>query len=1563
MAFVVGELLARLKVEDTGVGKALDDTDRGLKKVDQQATQTGASVKKMATDNAAAYQRQQAAAKRLLLAEQELAAAKKTGEASNKQLLQLEARVASARATAIGATSRYTSTSRQLAAAHRDAGSAAAQHTSQTNQLSATLVRTRTLLASLGVGLSAAATVKFFTDSIAAARALGAQTNQLNVVFGENDAKITSWASNAVNSMRMSQREAQGAAVTFATFGKAMGLAGDDLVKFSTQQTKLAADLASFQGIPVADAIEAMGSAFAGETETMRKYGVLLDENTIKQAAYRHGIAEVGSQLTATQKQQAMYYAMQEQLAHVNGDVERSNGKFGASLKTLTARFEETQAAVGQKLIPVVQPFVDLLSGPGLSAVQGLAGGIGALGQAFGSLPGPVQAALAAMVAFRLAQRFAGDQIAAFGQRATAVYTTVRTSMSDMTRAAVIQTTQGSVAMGRFGSSIAGIGRHVPVIARMQQSFVQAAVTAERFPRSAGMMAAGMTGIRSAASGLMGVLGGPWGIAIMAATAALGFFISKKQEAAQRAAEAKAKQEEWAQALRESGGAINENVRNLIALELQHHNLLSAAEKSGVGMKNLTEAVTGSTEEFERAKAAMVLYAAAENDAFGAVTEINRQAEALQQIRDNYTGASDAAKNLNSATGDGKIAFDSSAQSTKSMSKAMEEYKEETGGAAAQVDKLAKALKGLADDQLTQEEATQSWHDSLRDLTKTLGETSGAIIKHDGAIDVTTEKGSKLQDVVVKQRDAYLGVAAAAKRYTDEQQQLGKMNAGQALDYMNQKLGPLRKSFIDAAMAANYTKEQAEALADRYLGVPGQITTQLELKGADAAISKLDQLKVKGAAKIEGTYHVTDNTPQVRAKLDQLKVDYEIIDGKIVIDENGIVKARGALAELGVETESLPEGFVKITDTSAENIARLRQLGIEVHTLPNGTIVINAEDAAFWQAVAAAQQPGEKKIVLTPQVNQAAMSAAMAAIGGPVAGAAAAAQNADGSIRQYVNGGIHAAEQYANGAARLPNTAVIQPADPRGGLVQWAEPSTKGEAFIPMAEEKRPRSLAILAEVARRFGMRLLPAAGDSYQALMNMLGFRAMEEGGITAGALKNYMRGIDGAQYVWGGWGQGFNTDCSGGQSIAANATVGNTSAGSGERSATAGFASWLPKMGYILGRAPNGVPAHEIGWSSEHASGTIFDPVGGDVNIEMGGGNGGGAYGRGAVSSRDAQFPEHAYKILGGDDGSTNSRPTYSGGDKRGFEVKGVKAQNDSGGDLKVFDEDEAPDTSPGGGRLIAYHPGDKPGTGWAQYGDGWISDGQQWIEGANITQPTAPSGFGGSPSGSGTPVYVTGGRLDSVGASSPSSTTPTTPSSPGAPDSTPGDRKGLTLRTPFLRGQKPLHLRTGGTVPGTGSGDIVPAMLEPGEKVVPKAQATRWADVIDAIIDGRTPGYQDGGTVGFGGYADDTSDYMKPKNWRDAIALATGAGFTAASVAGPYIGMLQSGQVDLGSLAPTADTGSNDIPAIGEMVGDYAGQISSQLAEIAQLLAKGERVHITIESDDNSAANMVAMAAKV
>ena len=76
-----------------------------------------------------------------------------------------------------------------------------------------------------------------------------------------------------------------------------------------------------------------------------------------------------------------------------------------------------------------------------------------------------------------------------------------------------------------------------------------------------------------------------------------------------------------------------------------------------------------------------------------------------------------------------------------------------------------------------------------------------------------------------------------------------------------------------------------------------------------------------------------------------------------------------------------------------------------------------------------------------------------------------------GSTMVGVGAGVKAGLlAYAMGGMYLPSQATIQQPVGARGLVQWAEPSTKGEAFIPLAPEKRPRSLAIWEQTGRMLG-------------------------------------------------------------------------------------------------------------------------------------------------------------------------------------------------------------------------------------------------------------------------------------------------------------------------------------------------------------------------------------------------------------------------------------------------------------------------------------------------------------
>jgi len=59
-----------------------------------------------------------------------------------------------------------------------------------------------------------------------------------------------------------------------------------------------------------------------------------------------------------------------------------------------------------------------------------------------------------------------------------------------------------------------------------------------------------------------------------------------------------------------------------------------------------------------------------------------------------------------------------------------------------------------------------------------------------------------------------------------------------------------------------------------------------------------------------------------------------------------------------------------------------------------------------------------------------------------------------------------------------------------------------------------------------------------------------------------------------------------------------------------------------------------------------------------------------------------------------------------------------------------------------------------------------------------------------------------------------------------------------------------MATGGYVPGSGNSDTFPAMLTPGEAVIPKDKARKYGPFISAMIDGNLPGYAVGTQSTFG-----------------------------------------------------------------------------------------------------------------
>lgn len=219
----------------------------------------------------------------------------------------------------------------------------------------------------MGVGIAVAgmaieagkALIQFGADSVTAASDLNETLSKSEVLFGDNAKSVQAWADNAALAFGQSKQQALDAAATFATFGKAAGLTGQDLESFATDFVGLSSDLASFNNTTPEQAIQAIGAALRGESEPLRAYGVLLDDASMRQKALELGIIDnIKNALTPQQKVLAAQALIYEQTSAAQGDFARTSDGLANQQRILDAQMENLKATIGQALLPVVLALV-----------------------------------------------------------------------------------------------------------------------------------------------------------------------------------------------------------------------------------------------------------------------------------------------------------------------------------------------------------------------------------------------------------------------------------------------------------------------------------------------------------------------------------------------------------------------------------------------------------------------------------------------------------------------------------------------------------------------------------------------------------------------------------------------------------------------------------------------------------------------------------------------------------------------------------------------------------------------------------------------------------------------------------------------------------------------------------------------------------------------------------------------------------------------------------------------------------------------------------------------------
>ena len=250
--------------------------------------------------------------------------------------------------------------------------------------------------------------------------------NKVDVAFGKSSKEIKTFAETSKVSFGIAEGSALDMAAMFGDMGTSMGLTQKDAAGMSKSLVGLAGDLSSFKNIQVDVATTALAAIFTGETESLKKLGIVMTEANLKHFALSQGIQKNIKNMSQAEKTQLRYAFIMANTTNAQGDFIRTQAGaanqmriFGEGVKELTTEFGQLLLPAFTKIVTkanlIIDKFIalDSTTKKTILIVAGLAAAIGplllafgtlitiapALGTAFTVMTGPVGAVVAALAA------------------------------------------------------------------------------------------------------------------------------------------------------------------------------------------------------------------------------------------------------------------------------------------------------------------------------------------------------------------------------------------------------------------------------------------------------------------------------------------------------------------------------------------------------------------------------------------------------------------------------------------------------------------------------------------------------------------------------------------------------------------------------------------------------------------------------------------------------------------------------------------------------------------------------------------------------------------------------------------------------------------------------------------------------------------------------------------------------------------------------------------------------------------------------------------------------------
>jgi hypothetical protein len=182
--------------------------------------------------------------------------------------------------------------------------------------------------------------------------------NKVRVAFGESAGSVEEFAKTTITSIGLAEGSALEMASLFGDMATSMGLTRPAAAEMSKSLVTLAGDLASFKNIGIEEAQTALAGVFTGETESLKRLGIVMTEANVQAFALTKGITKKLQAMTQAEKVSLRYAYVMSVTKNAQGDFARTADGAANQMRTFQESVKQLGAQFGQVLLPVITPII-----------------------------------------------------------------------------------------------------------------------------------------------------------------------------------------------------------------------------------------------------------------------------------------------------------------------------------------------------------------------------------------------------------------------------------------------------------------------------------------------------------------------------------------------------------------------------------------------------------------------------------------------------------------------------------------------------------------------------------------------------------------------------------------------------------------------------------------------------------------------------------------------------------------------------------------------------------------------------------------------------------------------------------------------------------------------------------------------------------------------------------------------------------------------------------------------------------------------------------------------------